>query len=35
MKRELDFDLELKKGSISVKTYFDQIQILLNSAGEK
>lgn len=35
LKRELEFNLEENEGSMSVRKYFDQMQRILNSAGEK
>ncbi|MDN3689041.1 DUF4231 domain-containing protein [Cyclobacterium jeungdonense] len=35
LKRDMEFDLEENKGAIPVSDYFDKMQSLLNSAGEK
>jgi hypothetical protein len=35
LKREFEFHLEANRDSISVEKYFDQMQTILNSAGEK
>ena len=35
LKRELDFELVGNKGDVSASKYFDQLQLLLGSAGER